>query len=310
MKRTVFLLFILILVSSVLLAGCRDSVSGNDRKSIVVTYSVLGSIVKDLAGDKAEVIVSIPNGLNVHEWEPSARDIEKLNNADLIVRNGLQLEAGMEKTLNTAAQKGIPIFTASEHITVRYIGENELTDNDHELEETHHHETGAADPHLWTDPLTMKSIVEALSVELKNTLDIDVSGKAAELIDQLVNLHEDIQTEVTKIPENKRMLVTGHHSMGYFARRYDFKVIGAIIPSISTQAQVSAGELAELKELIKEHDVDVVFTEVGTKPKVAETIANETGARAVELNTHILPGGDSYFSLMREITDTIVGALE
>ncbi len=80
--------------------ACQPTANNNTgKKSIVVTYSILGSVVKDLVGDKATVTVSIPNGLDPHEWEPSAKDIETINKADLVVENGLGLEGGMEKTL-------------------------------------------------------------------------------------------------------------------------------------------------------------------------------------------------------------------
>jgi len=97
------------------------------QKTIVVTYSILGSIVRDLVGDNATVIVPMPNGRDPHDWEPSAKDIETLNKADLIVQNGLGLEGGMEKTLEQAEAGGVKTFTASDHITVINNG----VDRDH-----------------------------------------------------------------------------------------------------------------------------------------------------------------------------------
>jgi len=317
MKKLTSIIASILIIISFLLSSCiqNNDSSAKSETTIVVTYSVLGAIVGELVGDQANVIVSIPNGLNLHEWEPSAKDIEALNNADLIVRNGLSLEAGLEKTLDTAASSGVPIFTASDHIEIRYVGEGEMNEHEEELEDgeeehEHHHEAGSADPHIWTDPLTMKNVVRALSLELKNTLGIDVSNKAAELETRLDDLDAEIRQTLAVVPEEERYLVTGHESMGYYADRYDFKVIGAIIPSISTQAEVSAGGLAELKELIEQYNVKAIFTETGTSPVVAGAIADETGAKAVELNTHVLPDDGSYFSMMREITSVIADALK
>ena len=103
------------------LAACQTGPASNTngKKSIVVTYSVLGALVKDLVGNQANVIVSIPNGLDPHEWEPSARDIETINKADLVIENGLGLEGGLAKTLETAKNRGVKVFTASDHITIR-----------------------------------------------------------------------------------------------------------------------------------------------------------------------------------------------
>ena len=109
-----------------LLISCQAQPVANDgKKSIVVTYSVLGSLVKDLVGNQANVTVSIPNGLDPHDWEPSAKDIVAINKADLVVQNGLGLEGGMEKALGTAADNGVKFFTASDHISVRHVGQGE-----------------------------------------------------------------------------------------------------------------------------------------------------------------------------------------
>lgn len=285
-------------------ASCHK-VAVNNRKSIVVTYSILGSVVKELVGDKAEVTVSIPNGLDPHEWEPSAKAIETINNADLVIQNGLGLESGMEKCLETAKAKGVKIFAASDHIEVRRVGPGEgipTGDPDQTI--------GASDPHLWTDPLIMKHVVEALVPVLKKDLEIDVSENAANLSARLDELNRQTADAVSAIPAENRKVVTGHESMGYFAQRYGFKLTGVIIPSLSSQASASAADLATLKEAIKRNGVKAVFTELGTSSALAKTIADETGAKTVELKTHTLPPDGSYFTYEKDLADTIVNALK
>jgi zinc/manganese transport system substrate-binding protein len=284
--------------------SCQPSATGS-KKSIVVTYSILGSIVKDLVGDKADVTVSIPNGLDPHEWDPSAKDIEKINKADLVIENGLELEGGMLKTLEAAKNSGVKFFTASDFIKVRHVGPGEgIPSGDPDQV------VGAADPHLWTDPLTMKSIVAALATVLKGDLNLDVSGQARELQNQLDDLNTEVTNIVSAIPEADRKLVTGHESMGYFAQRYNFKLVGVIIPSLSSQAGVSAADLAALKTAIEENHVKAIFTELGTSPAVAKAIGDETGVKVIELTTHALPGDGSYFTFMRELATTIADALK
>src|SRR5512136_1449443 len=90
--------------------SCQPSATGT-KKTIVVTYSVLGSVVKELVGDKAEVIISMPNGMDPHDWEPSAKDVENINKADLVIDNGLGLEGGLQKTFENAKDKGVVFFT-------------------------------------------------------------------------------------------------------------------------------------------------------------------------------------------------------
>ena len=292
-----------LLISSCLSSAAADQ-SGKGKKNIVVTYSVLGAIVKDLVGDTANVVILIPNGQDPHEWEPSAKDIETVNKADLLVQNGLGLEGGLTKTLDQARSEGVRSFIASDAITVRKVGKGEgIPNNDADQN------FGAPDPHLWLDPLNMKAVVKALAVTIKNGLGIDVSTRASDLENRLDALNQELAAEVATLPQGNRKLVTGHESMGYFAQRYGFQLIGAIIPSLTTQAEVSASDMAALKQLIETNHVKAVFTELGTPPMVAEAIGQDTGARVVQISTHALLSDGSYFTFMNNLTKSVVEAL-
>jgi zinc/manganese transport system substrate-binding protein len=295
-----------LLILSMLLSACQANVPAkSSQKIIVVTYSVLGSIVKDLVGDKAIVIVSMPNGQDPHEWEPSAKDIETLTKADLIVQNGLGLEGGMEKALAQAKEAGVKFFTASDHITVRHVGEGEgIPSGDPDQA------VGAEDPHLWMDPVDMKNIVDALTAQIKTDLGIDLSDQAKDLDSRLDGLNQEVLDAVKALPEDNRKLVTGHESMGYFAERYHFKLVGAIIPSITSQAEVSASDLAALKKLITDNQVQAIFTELGTPAAVSDAIGKETGVKVIELTTHSLPDDGSYFTFILNLTKVIVDGLK
>jgi len=295
--------FLLVLVTVAGLFSCQASVS-RTKPSIVVTYSILGSVVKDLVGDQATVTVSIPNGLDPHEWEPSAKDIEAINKADLVVENGLDLEQGMLKTLDTARKSGVRFFTAADHITVRHVGEGQGIPSD-DPDQT----VGAPDPHLWTDPLTLKAVVSSLAVVLEDDLGLDIADRAANLENRLDTLDTQVADIAAAVPEANRKLVTGHESMGYFAERYGFKMVGVIIPSLSSQAEVSAADLADLKQAIEANRVPAIFTELGTSPAVARAIGDETGVKVVELTTHALPDDGSYFTFMTNLATTIADAL-
>jgi zinc/manganese transport system substrate-binding protein len=293
-----------ILLGLLLLLACQP-IATSTRKSIVVTYSILGSVVKDLVGDAADVTVSVPNGLDPHEFEPSAKDIEAINKANFVVENGLGLEEGMLKTLDSARQNGVKFFTASDHTEVRHVAPGEgipSGDPDQVI--------GASDPHLWMDPLTMKMVVAALAPVLQTELGIDVSARAASLEGRLDELNGQVADILSVVPPDDRKLVTGHESMGYFADRYGFKLVGVIVPSLSSQAEVSAFDLATLKQAIEESHVKAVFAEIGTSPAVAKTIADETGVKVVELTTHALPTGGTYFTFMQDVAGTITGALK
>jgi zinc/manganese transport system substrate-binding protein len=275
------------------------------KKTIIATYSVLGAVVKDLAGDSFTVTSAIPNGMDVHEWEPSAKDIEALTKADLIVENGIGLEGGMGKALDQAHKAGVKFFTASQYITVRHVGAGEgIPSGDPDQA------VGAEDPHLWTDPLAVKAVVDALAVQIKQQFGVDLSARAADLDARLTALNAEIQAKVDALPAERRKLVTGHESLGYFAQRYGFKLVGAVIPSLTTEAEGSAANLNALKKLIKQNKVTVVFTELGTPPRTIEALAKESKAKAVSLTTHNLPEGGDYFTFERGLSGTILDALK
>jgi zinc/manganese transport system substrate-binding protein len=299
MKKAILILFILAL----LVTACQpvSPATQNEKMTIVVTYSVLGALVNDLVGDQAQVAVLIPNGQDPHEWEPSARDIESLMKADLVVQNGLALENGLQKSLAQAAAAGVKMFIATDHITIRVVKAGEGIPN-----ASPDQAAGAADPHIWTDPLTMKSLISPLAEQIKKDLGLDLSAQAADLATRLDGLDDEITSLVATIPTVNRKLVTGHESLGYFADRYGFQLVGAIIPSLNSQAEVSAAGLATLKTLIQENQVKAIFTEVGTPQSVSDSLGRETGVSVVKLPTHILPADGSYFTYMRQLASTIV----
>jgi zinc/manganese transport system substrate-binding protein len=123
-------------------------------------------------------------------------------------------------------------------------------------------------------------------------------------------IYRQITGLVTTLPESQRQLVTGHESLGYFAARYQFKLIGAIVPSLTTQAEVSASELSALKDVILKSHARAIFTELGTPPAVAESIGQETGVKVISISTHTLPADGSYFTFMTDLSTAIVDALK
>jgi zinc/manganese transport system substrate-binding protein len=292
-------------VSALVAAACGSSgASSDDRPTIVVTYSVLGAVVKDLVGDAAAVQVLMPNGADPHEWEPSAKDIETLTNADLLVENGLGLEGGMTNAFAQAEAADVKRFVASDHVTVRRVGSGEGADP-----EDPDQAPGAEDPHLWMDPLTVRDAMDALAAQLKSDLGSDVSSRADDLDTRLAALNDEAGAILGVFPSARRTLVTGHESLGYFGDRYGFQLIGAIIPSLSSSAEPSAADLAALVEKIRASKVPAIFTELGTPPQVAEAIGRETGAKVVELNTHALPADGSYATFMKDMAAHVAEGL-
>jgi ABC-type Mn2+/Zn2+ transport system permease subunit/ABC-type Zn uptake system ZnuABC Zn-binding protein ZnuA len=270
------------------------------RPEIVATTPVLGSILRDVVGDEARVTVVMPNGADPHEFQPSARDVGGLATADLVVANGRGLEEGLEDPLRQAEQDGTPVVDATDLVTLRRFdpsARDEIAEH------------GPDDPHVWTDPLTMRQLVAGLVPVLREEAGIDVAARAAKLQDRLTDLDAQIRATLADVPPARRTLVTGHESMGYFAARYGFRVVGALIPSLSSQAEASARNLADLRRQVQDAGVPAIFSDTGTPAGLADAIADETGARVVEVGTHALPPDGSYLTMMRDIAAAVDGGL-
>ena len=286
--------------------GSSDSAENADADlpQIVVTYSILGSLVSDVVGSSAQVTVLMPNGADPHQWQPSAKDIETLNNADLVVTNGLGLEGGLADVIEQAVKEKVSVFVATDHIKVRLVGEGEGADPSDADQSV-----GAEDPHLWMDPMTLIDVVEAL-VETLALANIDVTEQGMKVTEDLATLDNEVGKMVGEIPADKRQLVTGHESLGYFAARYGFSLTGAVIPGLSSESESAAGDLSALKEKIVEQQVNVIFTELGTDRDVVDALATDAGVTVVELSTHLLPADGSYRSFLIDLASTIVNALK
>ena len=265
---------------------------------VVVTYSVIGDVVAQLVGDKAVVNVLIPDGQDPHEFQPSAKDIETLSNAAIVVSNGLDFEEGLEDVLENVVESGNKVFMVGEHITVLKTKEAD----DHE------HDHGGVDPHLWLSPGTMLEMLPALTSALSDALGIDLANSSAALTTNLEELDKEIQQTISGLQDCN--LVSGHDEMGYFAARYGCQIIGAIIPSFTTTSEATAGELADLKKLIDQYKVAAIFTGLGTNPAVADQLAKELGIKAVILSTHYLDGANNYQEFMLRMVTQIAEALK
>lgn len=287
-------------------ATTSDSVVA-DLPVIAVTYSIIGDIVSQLVGDNATVNVVIPDGQDPHDFQPSAKDIETINNAALVVSNGLEFEEGLEEVLEDIADSGGNIFMVGDHITVRKIedGDEHNHEKSDENEGDHHH--GGGDPHLWLSPATMLEMLPALTTALSDATGADLSAEATDLTTKLQVLDGEVESIIKSLDECK--LVSGHDEMGYFADRYGCEVIGVIIPSFTTTSEATAGELAELKKLVKQNKVPAIFTGLGVSPDTANQLAKELGIEAVTLSTHYLNDATNYQGFILNLTNQIAEAL-
>lgn len=310
-----------------LLVSCGDDGASGERTTstvlvdgkplIVVTYSILGDVVSQLVGDEATVQVIIPNGQDPHDYAPSAQDVEAMRGAALVVSNGLDLEEGMEDALTSLEDDGIPVFHASDHVTLRELSKEEqaieeaahaeegTTDEGHSDEHGH----GGEDPHLWADPLVMQEMAPALATQLEEVLGVSLDDQLAAVDAEMTQLDAEVREIMSVVPAGECKLVTGHESLGYFADRYGCELIGAVIPSLSSSAEASAKDLAELLDVATSAGVAAIFTEVGTPSDVAEQVASEVGVPLIELPSHSLPETGGYQAFITELASKVAAGL-
>jgi len=320
-------------IATVLLGACSSSQSvpsttssaptttSDDIPQVVVTHEVLGSIVREVAGDAVEVEVIIPNGKDPHDYEPSARDIATMNSADIVVANGENFEPAFKDILKGLVSDGKSVFFATEHVTLRQGSHDHDHDHDHEQAEDDQHsdeedhsdekvdEHGEYDPHFFTDPATVSQLVPALARALADVTGVSLVARVADAISAFTAIDLAVREKFNDLPTGACKIVTGHESLGYLADRYDCEVIGVVIPSLSGLAEATAQDFAELVAAMKAENVTALFVDEGTSTKVSDRIAAETGARVSALPSHSVPSSGRYGDYVLSIAGAIVAGL-
>lgn len=245
--------------------------AGEEKLQVVTTFYPMYDFTKHVAQDLAEVSVLVPSGTDTHGFEPSAKDVAKIQEADVFVYNSVEMETWVPSILETIDSTDIVIVDASEGI--------ELLDGDHE-EEGHSREV---DPHIWLDPVLAQdevmNIKEGLvEADPENEADYTKNAEAYQ-----VELQE-LDAEYAAAFENaeNRLFVTQHAAFAYLAERYDLEQIS--IAGLSTDAEPSPSELAEMTEFIQNQNVDYIYFGKTTSSNISETLANETDTELAVLD--------------------------
>ncbi|MFZ8877195.1 MAG: metal ABC transporter substrate-binding protein [Ilumatobacteraceae bacterium] len=319
--------------SALLFAGCSsgtDSIAEREAPptesssepdvNIVATTTIWADIAsRSLCG--LEVASVIPAGADPHTFETSLADRATLEQADLVVANGLALEEGLVDLLATVADGGTPVIEMTEAVAIRDMGDDrdDEHDEDHGDEHAddedhadHDHDHSGSDPHIWLDPINVASTVNLITeAAIDAGFDTSVRACAQDFIDEIEALDTEIADDLSAIPSDRRFLVTNHDALGYFAERYGFEVVGTVIPSLSTLAETNPADLADLAAIIEELDIPTVFSEVQASARDADALADAIpGLTVVALDTGSLRDtDDDYLSMMRRNVTAIAEAL-
>lgn len=283
---------------------------GGDVPVVVVTMNVLADIVDTAIGDLVEVVDVMPRGVDPHAFELSASAAEQLNDADLIVVNGLNMEENVLPIVEAAAADGVEVLEIAPLVDPIPYGDIGLDDD-----------VTMLDPHVFTDVRRMVVVPELVAQRLTEVVEFDaetltlLDERVAAAREQLEQLDRDVEEILEVVPPERRNLVTNHHVFGYFAERYDFTLIGAVIPGGATLASPSAADLADLVEAIERAGVPTLFADASSPAQLVDALANEASidVEVVSLWTESLSpegeGAETYEQMMRDNARRIADGL-
>ncbi|MFD2211833.1 metal ABC transporter substrate-binding protein [Virgibacillus halophilus] len=330
LKGIILLLFACILV----MAGCSNTTSKSEGKNkqgessgskklhIVTTFYPMYEFTKNIVNGEAQVDLLIPSTVEPHDWDPSPKDVANMQQADLFVYNSPSMETwvpSVEKSMGdkhpqmVIASEGIDLMEGTPHDHGDHGDEEDHDHEDHKGEEDHDH--GGLDPHVWLSPVLVQKEVKNITKAIikQDPKNEEVYKKNSQkYIEQLQKLDQKYSKTLKDVPNKE--LITQHAAFGYLAKEYGLEQVP--IAGLSPEQEPSPAKLAELKKFAKQHDVNTIFFEELASPKVAETLAEEIGAKTEIL--HTLEGlskeeqdkGMDYIKVMEENLSILKNALQ
>lgn len=303
MRRPLLSLAVLVFV---LLEGCsgksNNATVGAGELRVLATETFLGDIAQNVAGSRLKVETLLPVTVDPHEFQPAPQDAIKIAQSQVLIVNGLGYETWLTKTLENGGSQRL-VVVASTGLSPNPDPSGEHPDGD---------------PHMWMNPLNVIHYVENIRDGLTQT---DPGGRdiytanAQAYIAQLKDLDQWVNGQVAQLPPEKRLLVTNHDALGYFSQAYGFKVVGAVIPSVTNEASPSAQQMATLIDTIKSSGAPAIFLDISENQKLANQIASESSAKVVTdlyVETISAPDGPAatYIEMIRHDVSIIVEALK
>ena len=301
MKKILSLICCAALVFS--MAGCTNGIKkDNGKLKIIATLYPQYDFAKQIVGDKADVELLLPAGVDSHSFDPTASDIINIGKSDMFIYTGKYMEVWADKVIKSTKSKKLKVVDTSKGITLDKPEENE--EEGHEEPEEHHHEY---DPHIWTDPQYAKIMVDNI---VKGLCEIDeknadfYKANAEKYKKELDRIDSELK-DVVSTSKHTELFFAGRFALHYFAERYNLKYTAAY-DSCSSETEPSAKAVSEIIKQMKEKKIKVIFYEELIDPKVAKAIAKETGAEPLVLHSchnvskDELKSGKTYIQLMEQ----------
>ena len=287
--------------SALLVAGCSGSGDGgveDGRLRVVATTTQVADLAANVGGDRVQVTSLLKPGIDAHDYEPSPADIDAIAHADLVLQNGVGLEEWLGETIESSGFDG-PVVDASQGVRLRQVG-------------------GEADPHIWQDPgnaQVMAANIERGLAAAEPAAAAAFEANLAAYTKALRALDAEVERQVDSLANKK--VVTNHDAFGYYLDRYGLELVGSVIPSFDSSAELSGRDIRDLVAKVRATGAKAIFSETSLPPRAAETIGREAGVKVV-VGTDALYGdalgprgsdGDTYVKMIRHNTATIVGNL-
>jgi len=295
-----------LLALALVVAGCSGSGGGvgggagdgGGRLRVVATTTQVADLAANVGGDRVQVTSLLKPGIDPHDYEPSPADIDAIAHADLVLENGVGLEAWLGDTIDSSGFDG-PVVDTSKGVRLRMVG-------------------GAADPHIWQDSGNaerMAATIERGLAAAQPSAAPTFEANLAAYTGRLQALDAEVQRQVDSLANRK--VVTNHDAFGYYLDRCGLQLVGSVIPSFDSSAELSGRDIRDLVARIRATGVRAIFSETSLPPRAAETIGREAGVKVVTGEDALYgdslgpPGsdGDTYLKMIRHNTATIVGNL-
>ena len=291
---------------AVLVAACGTGAGGDSSKlKVVATTTQIGDFAANVGGDRIALTVLLKPNQDAHDFEPEPSQSRALSQADLVLTNGLGLDAFVDKAV--AGSKGRVAVVTDGIVPRAEPGEP-----------ANGGRSGNHDPHVWLSVANARRMVENTRDALMQADATNASSyrdSASAYLARLDDLETSIRQEITAVPPSCRKLVTNHDVLGYYATAYGLSVVGSVIPSASTEARASAADVAEIVRKVRAESVPAIFAETSANPSLIRQVGREAGVRVVDdlYGDSLGPKGSdaaTYVTMMESNTRKIVEALK
>ena len=291
-----------VVAALLLVAGCAKPAgpwrANADGPRVVATTTQVADMAAVVGADRIDLVRLLKPGIGAHDYEPSPADVEAIATAQLVVENGVGLESWLHDTIENSGYDG-PVVNTSQGVALRRVD-------------------GEPDPHIWQNPRNAQRMAANIERGLA-TAEPAAAGtfeaNLAAYTRKLEALDAEVERQTASLASRK--VVTNHDAFGYYLDRYHLELVGSVIPSFDSSAELSGRDIRDLVARIRATGARAIFSETSLPPRAAETIGREAGVRVVTGEGALYgdslgpPGsdGDTYLKMIRHNTATIVSNL-